>query len=269
MVTVRSTRSRCAGVRTPHKRPGFLLLWPSTAGGNDTAVVAADSWTLQADGITAIFPITTFDALVTSSPTTDLGRQLQGAVATSFPIRDSVGPVLSSARIRYGTGTSDTLALVFSEKVSVAALKTGLERLGVPVSQLAYVALATSADGLVWTVPVASGVVFPGDSIRPVSAGGFVDAVGNHPSALHRWVLVQGLERPPQHAWYSDVNGDGAVDQIHLRLDLAVLAPCPSSSCCGLRSAEAWTRSASRRAAGPSSPTASRRSSRSAPSIAA
>lgn len=200
--------------RSPRKRPGFLLLWPSTAGGFDTAVVAGDSWTLQADGVTAIFPITTFDAGVTSSPTTDLGRQVLGGGIVAFPIRDSVGPVLVSARIRYGA--TDTLSLVFSEKVSVATLRTGLEEKGANPLELAYVGLATTLDGLTWTVPVAAGSLFPGDSIRPAAVGGYVDVVGNRPSTLHRWVPVMGVERPPQKAWYSDADGDGAVDRIHL-----------------------------------------------------
>lgn len=205
-------------LRAPRSLPGFALLWPSVTGGFDTVRVAAGTWSLQADGVTAILPLVGFDAGVTSSPTTDLGRQINDNAILPFPIYDSVGPVLLSARLSYGADATsfDSVQLVFSEAVALEPATTGILKKVVPEALVPFVSLAGGV-GTTWTVPVASFGLMVGDSIRPSSATGFVDNSANRPSAMHRWVALSGAERPPQAAWYTDADGDGAVDHVTVR----------------------------------------------------
>jgi hypothetical protein len=203
-------------LRGPKTRPELVLLWPSLGGGMDTARVAAGSWTLQPDGLSAVIVLPPFDKGVTSSPTTDLGRQVSDGVWASFDIRDSVAPVLLGARLTYGSGSTvaDSLHLVFSERVALDPQTTGLLVKANPEAAVPYVAQGASADGVNWIVGVAPSTLFVGDSVRPTSGIGFVDASSNRPSDQHPWVNVGGAERPPQTAWYTDENGDGAVDHV-------------------------------------------------------
>jgi len=207
--------------RAPRKHPAFHLLWPSLTGGFDTVSLAPESWVLQPDGRSTVVAIGPFDRGVTSAPTADLGRQINGTDVASFPIRDSVPPVLLSIRLVYdalgGASGSDTLRAVFSEKVSIDLSTTGLEQLRTGVSPVAFEGLASSADLLVWSIPIDTASLFPGDSLRPTATIGVSDAGGNRPSPLHRWVALQGAERPPQNASYHDLDGDGAVDHVVVR----------------------------------------------------
>ena len=202
--------------RSPRQRPSFALLWPSIGGGFDTARVAADSWALQPDGLTAVLPIGPFDRGVTSSPTTDLGRQVSAGDVAPFAIQDSVPPVLLAAKLRYGAsvGAADSLSLSFSERVMLDPATTGTVVKAVPQRDVSFGGAGGSADGVDWIVPVAADELVPGDSVRPSSATGFSDTAGNRPSPLHPWVYVDGSERPPQTAWYKDLDGDGAVDHV-------------------------------------------------------
>jgi len=205
--------------RAPRTRPSFVLLWPSSTGGYDTVRVASTAWILQADGRTAVLPIGPFDRGITSSPTTDLGRQVANGTTSSFPIQDSVPPVLLSVRLSYDAvgQSADTLTATFSEPVAMDLQTTGIEAKSAPGSNLAFKGQAFSANGLVWTIPVTSESVFPGDSVRPSAVLGVSDAATNRPSVLHRWVEVAGAERAPQVAWYQDRDGDGAVDHVVVR----------------------------------------------------
>lgn len=205
--------------RAPRTKPSFLLMWPSTTGGFDTVDVASAAWVLQADGRSTIVNVGPFDFGVTSSPTTDLGRQISNGVATSFAIHDSVPPRLLTARLAYDGGTAlqpaDTLKIVFSEPVAVDLSSSGLEKLIAPATlPVGYRPQVLSADGRSWNIPVDTLSIFPGDSIRPSALVGFSDGSGNRPSVLHPWVSVEGAERPPLRAWMKDVDGDGAADQV-------------------------------------------------------
>lgn len=207
--------------RAPRKHPSFKLLWPSLGGGFDTVSLAPEAWVLQPDGRSTVVAIGPFDRGVTSSPTTNLGRQVSDAEVASFPIHDSVPPVLLSVGLVYdavgGASGSDTLRAIFSEKVSLDAGITGLERFGLPVSAVGFDGLPSSGDLLVWSIPVDTGSLFPGDSLRPTAGSGFSDAVRNRPSPRHPWVVLQGSERPPRSASYHDLDGDGAVDHVVVR----------------------------------------------------
>ncbi len=207
--------------RAPRKHPSFKLLWPSLGGGFDTVSLAPEAWVLQPDGRSTVVAIGPFDRGVTSSPTTNLGRQVSDAEVASFPIHDSVPPVLLSVGLVYdavgGASGSDTLRATFSEKVSLDAGITGLERFGLPVAAVGFDGLPSSGDLLVWSIPVDTGSLFPGDSLRPTAGSGFSDAVRNRPSPRHPWVVLQGSERPPRSASYHDLDGDGAVDHVVVR----------------------------------------------------
>ncbi|MCB9497309.1 MAG: glycoside hydrolase family 9 protein [Fibrobacteria bacterium] len=208
--------------RAPRTRPSFVLLWPSLGGGYDTVRVASNGWIMQPDGKTTVVSIGPFDLGVTSSSTTDLGRQVSGTASVRFPIHDSVPPVLLSAKLSYEVGQhlppADTLHLVFSEQVTLDKGVSGLflGTGGAPAS-IAFIAPGLSGDGIRWAIPVDTVSVFPGDSVKPENLTGFVDALENRPTVSHPWVKVQGSERAPQAGWAQDLDGDGAVDHLLVR----------------------------------------------------
>jgi hypothetical protein len=133
-----------------------------------------------------------------------------GQLNGPYALADSVGPVLLSAAIRYGD-VGDTLDVQFSEPVA-GGTGTGwlVEKPGVE--------LGTSGDPVAssstrWLLPVPSGSVAPGDSVRPLATEKWGEAsTGRKPSAGHPWIAVRGSERAPAYGYYQDLDGDGAVD---------------------------------------------------------
>ncbi|HNC98864.1 MAG TPA: hypothetical protein PKW90_22210, partial [Myxococcota bacterium] len=73
----------------------------------------------------------------------------------------------------------------------------------------------------VWILPVASGAVSAGDSVRPVASGRWVDAGRRGPSILHPWVVVRGFERAPRFGYWRDADGDGKADHLELVFSVA------------------------------------------------
>lgn len=130
-----------------------------------------------------------------------------------YPLLDSVGPALLSAKLRYGANLSatDTVELEFSESVVHSNGAVWLS------SRSAGDLGDAGAPGFVsmtrWTLPVDTGLVVSGDSVRPIATGKWADSVAlNRVAPFHPWVVVTGGERGPIGGWYQDTNGDGAVD---------------------------------------------------------
>jgi len=162
--------------------------------------------------LAAVFPVgETRGSAVDGSGSLKLWKS--GEQSGAYALIDSVGPVLLSAKLRFGVGSgADTLELAFSEPVKRS---TGTGWLvAKPAFELGTVGVPDSVLATVWKLPVDTSVVAPGDSVRPVPTGKWVDGSnGSRVGALHPWVVVAGGERPPLGGWYQDVDGDGAVDQ--------------------------------------------------------
>jgi hypothetical protein len=135
-----------------------------------------------------------------------------GEASGPFALIDSVGPNLLSAKLRYGApGASDTLELEFSEPVR-RTLGAGWLMLQ-PSTELGTAGAPDSLSPTLWKLPIDTSRVAPGDQVRPLPTGSWIDAsLGNKVGAAHAWVPVQGGERGPIGGEYQDTNGDGAVD---------------------------------------------------------
>ena len=177
---------------------------------------AGGAWTLGADGRTAILAIGPFRVGVTSSSTTNLGRQTSAGTITSFPIYDSVPAVLTSARVGYASvnGVPDTLHVSWSEPI----LWTGADPLVYIQSKGAItvvkgsltVVAGDNLGGAILLDPKDSSLtVFrKGDLVRlaPKSAGTQTDAFGNAAEDPTRWVPVVLGRRPPRFQVVFDPN---------------------------------------------------------------
>jgi len=151
-----------------------------------------------------------------------LGRE--GSVSTfrageslgSREADDSVGPALLQAALRFGA-SHDTVELRFSEPVSARGAGDWLQILrgGWTVLDPVGVPSATVSND-VWLFAVDTFAVLPGDSVRPVAGGRWVDAGGVATAPRHPGVPVSGRERPPVGAWMLDLDGDGAAETIEL-----------------------------------------------------
>ncbi len=136
-----------------------------------------------------------------------------GEATGPYSLVDSVGPVLLSAKLRYGANSSatDTLELEFSEPVVHSNDTIWLASQSVGV--LSNAGAPRFASSTRWTLPVDTGVVVPGDSVRPPATGAWLDSsASNRVAPFHPWVVATGGERAPLGGWYQDTNGDGAVD---------------------------------------------------------
>lgn len=131
---------------------------------------------------------------------------LDGAdtVATSFPVRDGVAPILTRARLRYAAteGAADTMLVEFSEPV-VADAGPWISWNGpadLPAQKpVPSSAAGLSADGRSATLSVRVDSVFrprPGDLARIASAGGLADAAGNAPGEASVWIPIEFGPRP-------------------------------------------------------------------------
>lgn len=134
-----------------------------------------------------------------------------GEFTGPYVLADSVGPVLLSAGLRYGTA-ADTLDLAFSEPVKRSGAIGWL--VAQPSLELGIIALPDSLSPTHWRLPVNPGAVSPGDSVRPLPSENWVeDRSGRLVASFHPWIPVTGGERAPLFGWFRDGDGDGAVDQ--------------------------------------------------------
>jgi hypothetical protein len=138
----------------------------------------------------------------------------KGGDSVKVVLTDSVGPALLSARLNYGEAARDTVVLSFSEPVLSVVGTSWMQILKVAATNLAISGAPIEVDPWTWKIAVDTGSVVPGDSVRPTAAGRFQDPRGKSAAILHPWIEVQGDDRPPARAWYSDVDGDGRVDRV-------------------------------------------------------
>jgi hypothetical protein len=135
-----------------------------------------------------------------------------GSTSSGGALADSVGPVLVSAALRYGS-SADSLLVRFSEPVRTAAGSGWiLLRPGTEASLSGSV--PDSVSGTDWLIPVATGSVNPGDSVHVVGAQRWADGRGRKAPTAPRWIPVTGTVRPPAGLWISDSDGDGLADQV-------------------------------------------------------
>lgn len=142
-----------------------------------------------------------------------------------FPLRDGIAPVPLRAWIRWGDGatTPDTLRVTASERVVADGLQS-LVRLGTGAGmadQASARRLTISGDTLVllWNPSSIATCPRPGDSLGFLST--ISDVLGNAPGSHGRKVAIEGRGRPPLSATYLDVDGDGRIDAVRLKLPTA------------------------------------------------
>jgi hypothetical protein len=187
--------------KTPKSRPGMLLLWPSPSNGFDTAKVDSGAWNLNADGLTTTIPVGPFAQGITSSPTTNLGKWVSAGTWT-FPMYDSVAPVLVSAAVRYAAqdGTPDTLHVRWSEPIDWnGAGSLVRHRLAGAENPVLATGGIPDADGMGEEILMTLDTLQlrKGDSVA-FSAGTVSDLHGNAVPQTTRWVPVTFGLRPVQ-----------------------------------------------------------------------
>jgi hypothetical protein len=139
-----------------------------------------------------------------------------GSRSSAAALADSVGPVLLTATVRYGVSVAfDTLALTFSEPVQAGAGTGWLTvQSGAALGASDPVAVSTT----LWLLPVPAGSVSSGDSVKPLPTQRWVDVASlRHAPIGHLWIPVSGGDRAPLFGWFTDENGDGAADHIHVQ----------------------------------------------------
>lgn len=152
-----------------------------------------------------------------------------GAKSSASTLSDSVGPVLVASALRFARlGDQDTLAMLFSEPVSAS---TGSEWL----LHIAGLDLGATApvfvSGATWHYPIPAGTVVAGDSVKVSATSRWVDlSSGRRAPVGHPWIPVFGGERAPFQGWYSDEDGDAAVDHIHILFQKAAPKTRPGFS---------------------------------------
>ena len=186
-------------------------------GAESRTIDATNGLVIAPNGLfaTVSFAANPFTVIKTSVDAADNGTMtstMGDVVATaSFPIRDSVDPVIISASLRYASYSdadqmADTLKLAISEPVAVLGdnIAWGLS----PVTQHQLIHL----PGFTQVSPTEIWVKFDstmervgnGDSVRlaPIDAGGqVIDANGNAPTyLLAKWTRIVAGQRPPRFA---------------------------------------------------------------------
>jgi len=205
--------------------PGFTFEWNDSAGRAVTS--SGSSWSpLDATRQLWIVRLTSpFPYGATGYPASavrNLGTQAT-QTTYSFPVRDSVGPVLlPGARLNPAAGSNpaDTILVRTSEAVGnpTARILLSFRRGNRTIPSDSVIILSAQAlDGNTWKVvidPVSPWHPAPGDSVRLSVSGSVKDTtrIGNLPHPDHRWVALAGRPRPPYDASYRDRNGNGAID---------------------------------------------------------
>lgn len=139
-----------------------------------------------------------------------------GTRSSASSLSDSVGPVLVASALRFARlGDQDTLALLFSEPVvSMAGSSWITHQGGVDLGAVPPISVTSTT----WHYPIPASTVYAGDSVKPLVSSRWVDlASGRHVPIGHPWIPVIGGERAPFYGWYSDEDGDGAVDHVRIR----------------------------------------------------
>jgi hypothetical protein len=205
--------------------PGFRFEWGDTAGSPSTSTglswVALDasktSWK-----VTLAQPFPYGSTGYPSSAVRNLGTQT-GQTSYSFPVRDSVGPVLMpGARLNPASGRypTDTILVRSSEALDDPLAKVLLSfrdgSVVVPPESVT-VSSVERLDGNNWRVVLDPGSKWrpsPGDFVRLSTSGSVTDTtrIGSKPHPAHAWVPLAGRPRSPYDASYLDANGDGRID---------------------------------------------------------
>lgn len=119
----------------------------------------------------------------------------------TFPLRDSVAPVVISASLRLTESYTDpdTLVVVGSEALALEggfawiALKQKLGEISLPAASQ-----SRRGDTLIWLMMPEDAIgVRAGDSVRFVTTGAVKDLPGNQPTSLAPWCRVAGGTRKP------------------------------------------------------------------------
>lgn len=205
--------------------PGFSFEWGDSAGRAVTS--SGSSWSpLDASKLLWVVRLTSpFPYGATGygpSAVRNLGTQ-STQTTYSFPVRDSVGPVLlPGARLNPAAGSNpaDTILVRTSETVAnptgkiLLSFRRGNRTIS---SDSVIIFSAQPMDGNTWRVVIAPESPWhpaPGDSVRLSVSGSVKDTtrIGNQPHPDHRWVPLAGRPRPPYDAAYLDKNGNGAID---------------------------------------------------------
>jgi hypothetical protein len=139
-----------------------------------------------------------------------------GTRSSASSLSDSVGPVLVASALRFARlGDQDTLVLSFSEPVGPSVGTSWLtHQTGADLGALPPISVSSTS----WHYPIPASTVFAGDSVKPLATSRWVDlASGRHAPLGHPWIAVVGGERAPLFGWYSDEDGDAAVDHVHIQ----------------------------------------------------
>jgi len=205
--------------------PNFSFEWADSLGRATT--VRGASWTaLDAQKLTwKVVLATPFPYGATGYPassTRNLGTQTS-QTTYSFPVRDSVGPVLlPGARLNPASGSNpaDTVLVDASEALLdptgkiLLAFRHGTHE--IPKDSVTIFSV-TRLIGGGWKVvidPSSPWRPAPGDYVRLSISGSVHDTtrIGSMPSPLHAWVPLAGRPRAPYDASYLDLNADGKID---------------------------------------------------------
>ncbi|MCB9496373.1 MAG: right-handed parallel beta-helix repeat-containing protein [Fibrobacteria bacterium] len=158
-----------------------------------------------------------FTAIVTGiNPLDSLGSMTstmgEVTLTSRFPVRDSVDPVILTARLNYASYVDDsqgkdTLRLVYSEPIMLPPTATNLTwgPSLADVHNLLPIGIQVVSDREVWMffdTTAAYTQLAPGDSVRiaPIDMGGqLTDTYRNAPvGALAKWTTIYAGPRPPR-----------------------------------------------------------------------
>ncbi|HON11344.1 MAG TPA: FlgD immunoglobulin-like domain containing protein [Chitinispirillaceae bacterium] len=145
-----------------------------------------------------------------------------------FDVKDSIGPLLTSAVLlqKFGSG-NDIMFITLSESVSPSSLVGSSLLLKSSTGEVPINVLGAVAFGDTIRIVVeesASYKINPFDSLRINSQGNTVDVYGNRAHPENRPVVIQLRLVPPEidSAFYADVYPDGFVDEAIIHFSAAV-----------------------------------------------
>lgn len=232
------------------ERPdSFQLYWPDELPGYVRLVRKTDETFIidQADARHLTVLITEkFDPRKTSSHKTRLGTSFwndinqpeAATVKNPFSITDSVGPVLTFAKVveKLQPG-NDTLYICFSEDVrpelikgiTLSVIKNGGTSLDLTVLD------AITFGDTTMIVVKDEGANSPqyGDSLKIISAGTIADLYGNkaHPENRPVPIIIKMIPASIKEAYYIDEYPDGIVDHVVVRFDKYVIKDGVAITC--------------------------------------